>query len=119
MSEKKDREVAHEFCRETIQRLRLLLKKNPPKDPPCSSCAFAPMTDEWDGFEATVYGLMLALEKKKPFLCHRNMETVDGEYKLDMENAIPCGGFEAIKDQPGWRTAIVEAACAVKYDVSE
>ena len=112
--DEKSRHLATRFCKETIVRLREVLKRNPPKDSPCTTCAFAPRTDDWEGFENTVYGLMQALEKKKPFLCHRNMETVDGEYKLDLEKAIPCGGYEAIRNRPEALQAIIEAACAVK-----
>lgn len=92
----------------------MILKEYRPNNPPCSTCAFAPRTDDWEGFEATVWGLMQAVTQDRPFYCHRNMETVDGEYKLDVENMVPCGGYEAIRHLPETKRALMDAACAVK-----
>lgn len=98
------------FCELYIQKLRALLARNLPKDVPCSTCAFAPKTDSWEGFEATIWGLIQAVMHRREFYCHRNMESVDGEYKIDLTKALPCAGYEAIRHCPEALDAIQEAA---------
>lgn len=105
-----ERRFVRRFCELYIQKLRELLKKNPPKDSPCSTCAFAPRTDSWEGFDATIWGLIQAVMHRRPFYCHKNMKTVDGEYKPDLSKAIPCAGYEAIRHCPEAADAIMEAA---------
>lgn len=110
LTNNQDRRFVRRFCELFIQKLRALLKKNHPKESPCSSCAFAPTTDSWEGFDSTCWHMMQALMHKRPFYCHRNMETVNGEYKPDPSNLIPCAGYEAVRNCPEALDAIRDAA---------
>jgi hypothetical protein len=87
----------HQFCKGFMDRLRKLLKKNPPKESPCHSCAFAPSTDRWVGFQSTVWELIQAHTNSRPFYCHRNMPTVNGNYRPDPANMIRCANYDAIE----------------------
>jgi hypothetical protein len=90
-------DLVKRFCEGYIRRLRKILKRNPPKDRPCSHCAFNPKTDSEVGFLSTVWSLMQAAMNDRPFFCHRNMPTVDGEYKPDPTKMIPCANYQAIR----------------------
>jgi len=110
--EVKTRKMVRRFCEIYIQGMRKLLKLTPPKESPCSTCAFAPRTDTWDGFESTIWGMIQATEKGLPFYCHRNLETVDGDYKRheDLSKMIPCAGYEAVRHSPELRRVLEDAA---------
>lgn len=106
------REFVRRFCLGYIQRLREILKANPPIGSPCASCAFAPKTDRWVGFMSTIWHLIKAVSDNQPFYCHWNMQRVDGNYKPDPSNMIPCANYEALKNCPGVKEALKEAALA-------
>lgn len=92
-----ERRFIHRFCQGYMDRLREILKANPPKDSPCSSCAFVIKTDRWVGFMSTCWQLMQAATGGRPFYCHRNMPKVNGNYKPDLAKMIPCANYEAIR----------------------
>jgi hypothetical protein len=107
-----ERAFVRRFCHLYIQKLRAILAKNPPKGNPCDSCAFAPHTDSCDGFESTIWNLIQAMQKGAPFYCHRNLETVNGDYvkKPGLKGMIPCNNYEAIRHCPDVERALKEAA---------
>lgn len=107
-----ERGFVRRFCQLYIDKLRAILAKNPPKGHPCESCAFAPHTDSWAGFESTIWDLIQAMQKGANFYCHRNLETVDGEYvkKPGLKGMIPCNNYEAIRRCPEVEKALIEAA---------
>jgi hypothetical protein len=100
MISEETRNGVRRFCRLYIEGLRKILKANPPKESPCHSCAFAPKTDSWQGFESTIWHLIQAATGEKPFYCHRNMPRVNGNYKPDPAKMIPCANYEAIRNRP-------------------
>lgn len=107
------REFVRRFCLGYIKRLREILKRNPPKNSPCSSCAFAPKTDRWVGFMSTIWHLIQAATNGRPFYCHRNMPKVNGNYRPDLTKMIPCANYEAIKHcEKEMDEALREAALA-------
>ena len=106
------REFVRRFCVGYMRRLREILKRNPPKDSPCASCAFAVKTDRWVGFMSTIWHLIQAVTNDRPFYCHRNMPKRNGNYQPDPTNMIPCANYEAIRACPEVQEALKEAAVA-------
>lgn len=108
-----ERRFIQRFCQGYIERLREILKRNPPKGSPCASCAFVVKTDRWVGFMSTVWQLIQAATNGRPFYCHRNMPKVNGNYKPDPAKMIPCANYEAIRHcEKEMDDALREAAVA-------
>lgn len=78
---------------------------------PCSTCAFNPSTDSWQGADATAFNLHEAISKDQVFYCHENMQKGPGGWDPSTApELLPCAGWMAIVGEPETRTAFLRAA---------
>ena len=107
------------FLSRYIGELRRMLKRRwpdhvaryPQTRRPCSTCAFNPSTDTWPGFETTVFELLTAIDRGRPFYCHEDLPTNHaGEWCWDAEKAHLCAGWAVVAIDPATRDAPLVAA---------
>ena len=108
--ERQDRKrvLLDRVLRAIIAELRVILKRVAPgyyerfpnAGRPCHTCAFNPSTDNWQGFDATVSGLMKSIWHDNPFYCHENIpwkkpteDWTPEDHRQFKEHAQLCSGF--------------------------
>jgi hypothetical protein len=102
------REIVNRTLKAFVVELRAILKRVAPMHyqefpnagRPCHSCAFNPATDNWQGFDTTVNGLMKCVLENQPFYCHENIpwkkpieEWTTEDHRQFKEHAQLCSGF--------------------------
>jgi hypothetical protein len=98
--------------------LRAILKRRwkehyrlfPGSAKPCRSCAFAPSTDQWKGWDTTAIRLMEAIRDDRPFYCHANMPYDKKKgWVPDLKNLQICAGWTIIATDPATKSAFMKA----------
>jgi len=105
--------------RNALARLRAIFRRRAPGlfearpewRRPCHSCAFAPSTDAWQGWDTTVLNLVQALEQGVPFWCHEPLPRGGPEgWTWEADKARVCMGWAAIVADRGAKLAMVRAS---------
>jgi hypothetical protein len=102
------RDVLNRVLKALIVELRKILKRVAPgyyrrfpnAGRPCHTCAFNPATDNDQGFDSTIGGLMRCIYDDQPFYCHENIpwkkpteEWTPEDHRHFKEHAQLCSGF--------------------------
>ncbi len=84
--------VLHDQCAAALDRAGAT------REPSCASCALAPATDDWEGFNLTIWNVIRAFLKMGKstvcggaFMCHQGHEWRDRKFRL--EDLKPCNSY--------------------------
>jgi hypothetical protein len=98
---------------EYAPRLKAELSEFPKMTLPCDTCAFRTSTDDWNGFERTVAGVVVALLTNRSFYCHHNLPVDEhgqwhpplrlddyGKLVPDLRRMDLCAGYAVLSSLP-------------------